>query len=58
MRLRSHERVELDGAVQGTDTAKRAQRSIAFGVRQGVFWKFLSQGISFALQLATTIALV
>jgi O-antigen/teichoic acid export membrane protein len=55
--LRSHERVELDGAVQETDTAKRAQRSIAFGVRRGVFWKFLSQGVSFAFQLATTIAL-
>lgn len=39
------------------DTAQRAQPSIVSDVRRGVFWKFLSQGISFALQLATTIVL-
>jgi PST family polysaccharide transporter len=57
MRLRSHEPVELDGAVPAADTAERAQPSIVGDVRRGVFWKFLSQGISFALQLATTIVL-
>jgi O-antigen/teichoic acid export membrane protein len=57
MRLRSHERAELDGSVRTTDAAARGAPSIAFGVRRGVFWKFLSQGISFALQLATTIVL-
>jgi O-antigen/teichoic acid export membrane protein len=40
-----------------TDAAARAAPSIALGVRRGVFWKFLSQGISFALQLVTTIFL-
>src|SRR5262245_61769826 len=65
MRLRNHERVELDGPVPTadaaarvtTDTAARDGPSIASGVRRGLFWKFLSQGTSFALQLATTIVL-
>jgi O-antigen/teichoic acid export membrane protein len=57
MRLQSHERVELDRAVPTPDAATREPRSIAFGVRRGVFWKFLSQGITFALQVATTVVL-
>jgi O-antigen/teichoic acid export membrane protein len=57
MRLRSHQRVELDGPVPTTDSAARVAPSIARGVRRGVSWKFLSQVVSLALQLATTVVL-
>jgi len=57
MRLRDPEGVNLDGPVPTTDGAVPAPPSIALGVRRGVSWKFLSQGVSLALQLATTVVL-
>jgi PST family polysaccharide transporter len=55
--LRSQERVALDGTVPATDGAQSRTPSVARGVRRGVSWKFLSQAVSLALQLATTVVL-
>jgi O-antigen/teichoic acid export membrane protein len=57
MRLQSHEHVELDRSAPASEAGTRAAPSIASGVRRGVSWKFLSQGVSFVLQLATTVVL-
>ena len=57
MRVRSHERVELDGAMPAIDGAHRWHAVHRSGVRRGVSWKFLSQAVSLALQLATTVVL-
>jgi len=56
-RLQSDEHVELDRSAATPEAGTRPASSIASGVRRGVSWKFLSQGVSFVLQLTTTVVL-